>query len=87
MHYRITMDTKELCYYKPILDMIQHDLASRRVPPEEQLVIFQQLADQWPGSRWNDECMKRVAVWEDLIGREYKLLVEMDKMGITKYKA
>ncbi len=81
------MDTKELCYYKPILDAIQHDLASRRVPPEEQLVIFQNLADQWPGSRWNDECMKRVAVWEDLIGREYKLLVEMDKMGITKYKA
>ena len=45
------MDIKELCYYKPILDEIQHDLASRRVPPEEQLVIFRNLADQWPGSR------------------------------------
>ncbi len=74
------MDTKELCYYKPILDEIQHDLASRRVPPEEQLVIFQNLADQWPESRWNDECMKRVAVWENLLERERKLWHSIDKL-------
>ncbi len=74
------MDTKELCYYKPILDMIQRDMANRRVQPEEQVKIFRHLADQWPGSRWNDECKKRVAVWEDLLKREDKLFSRIDKL-------
>ena len=78
------MDTKELCYYKPILDMIQRDMANRRVQPEEQVVIFRNLAEQWPGSRWGDECMKRVAVWENLLERERKLLVDMERFGIKQ---
>lgn len=78
------MNTKELCYYKPILDMIQRDMANRRVQPEEQVVIFRDLADQWPGSRWNDECMKRVAVWEDLLEQERELFGDIKRLGIKQ---